>query len=151
MTIKEYPQEQLAAQPIGYWTRAAAELIIGGLRAALAEENLTQPHWWALNHMAATPGEWTRATLTAKLAPFDDQNTDFEALYADLTARGWITEADDRLTLTEAGEAGRLRAHDRNAKVHARMREGIDDATYAATINTLRLLVANLGGNGDLP
>ncbi|MDX3535974.1 MarR family transcriptional regulator [Streptomyces sp. MB09-01] len=151
MTIKEYPQEQLAAQPIGYWTREAAQLVIGGLRAALAEENLTQPHWWTLNHIAGTPGEWTRAALTAKLTPFDDQSTDFEALYADLTARGWITEADDRLTLTEAGEAGRLRAHDRNAKVHARMREGIDDATYAATIDTLRLLVANLGGNGDLP
>lgn len=102
MTIKEYPQEQLAAQPVGYWTRAAADLVIGGLRAALAEENLTQPHWWTLNHVVSTPGEWTRPALTAKLAPFDDQNTDFEALYADLTARGWITEADGRLTLTEA-------------------------------------------------
>ncbi|MFJ3727368.1 MarR family transcriptional regulator [Streptomyces sp. NPDC090045] len=151
MTIKEYPQERLAAQPIGYWTRAAADLVIGGLRAALAEEHLTQPHWWTLNHVAGTPGAWTRAALTAKLTPFDDQNTDFEAVYADLAARGWITETGDRLTLTEAGEAGRLRAHDRNAKVHARMREGIDDATYAATINTLRLLVANLGGNADLP
>ncbi|MFE6836064.1 MarR family transcriptional regulator [Streptomyces sp. NPDC057705] len=151
MTIKEYPREQLAAQPIGYWTRAAADLVIGGLRAALAEENLTQPHWWTLGHVAGAPGEWTRTALTAKLAPFDDQDTDFEAVYADLAARGWITGADDRLTLTEAGEAGRLRARDRNAEVHARMREGIDDATYAATIDTLRLLVANLGGNGELP
>ncbi|MET9597064.1 MarR family transcriptional regulator [Streptomyces sp. NPDC006459] len=151
MTIKEYPQQQLAAQPIGYWTRAAADLVIGGIRTALAEEQLTQPHWWTLNHVAATPGHWTREALTAKLAPFDDQDTDFEALYADLTARGWLTEADDHLTLTEAGEAGRLRAHDRNAKVHTAMREGIDDAAYAATINTLRRLVANLGGNGDLP
>ncbi|MFG2486733.1 MarR family transcriptional regulator [Streptomyces virginiae] len=151
MTIKEYPQQQLAAQPIGYWTRAAADLVIGGLRAALAEEQLTQPHWWTLNHVAGAPAQWTRQALTAKLAPFDDQDTDFEALYADLTARGWLTETDDRLTLTEAGEAGRLRAHDRNAKVHATMRQGIDDATYAATINTLRRLVANLGGNADLP
>ncbi|MFJ7586230.1 hypothetical protein ACIQZO_02270 [Streptomyces sp. NPDC097617] len=74
MTIKEHTQQQLAAQPIGYWTREAANLVIG-----------------------------------------------------------------------------RLRAHDRNAKVHTTMREGIDDAEYAATINTLRRLVANLGGNGDLP
>ncbi|MFD4869199.1 MarR family transcriptional regulator [Streptomyces sp. NPDC058412] len=151
MTIKEYSEEQLAAQPIGYWSREAANLVIGGLRTALAEEALTQPHWWSLNHMAGAPGTWTRATLTAKLAAFDDQGTDFEAVYADLATRGWITETDDLLTLTEAGEAGRLRAHDRNAKVHARMREGIDDATYAATIDTLRLLVANLGGNADLP
>ncbi|MGW3326638.1 MarR family transcriptional regulator [Streptomyces virginiae] len=151
MTIKEYPQQQLAAQPIGYWTREAAHLVIGGLRTALGEEHLTQPHWWTLNHVAGAPGRWTREALTAKLAPYDDQDTDFEAMYADLTTRGWLTETDDRLTLTEAGEAGRLRAHARNAKVHATMREGIDDATYAATIDTLRRLVANLGGNADLP
>ncbi|WKD35179.1 MarR family transcriptional regulator [Streptomyces xanthophaeus] len=151
MTIKEHPQQQLAAQPIGYWTRAAADLVIGGLRTALAEESLTQPHWWTLNHVAGAPGRWTREALTAKLAPYDDQHTDFEAMYADLTTRGWLTETDHRLTLTEAGEAGRLRAHARNAKVHAAMRQGIDDTTYAATINTLRRLVANLGGNADLP
>lgn len=150
MTTKEYTQQQLAAQPIGYWTREAAHLVIGGLRTALAEEHLTQPHWWTLNHIAGAPGTWTRKALTAKLA-LDDQHTDFEALYADLTTRGWLTEADDHLTLTEAGEAGRRRAHDRNAKVHAAMRVGIDDAAYAATIDTLRRLVANLGGNGDLP
>ncbi|MEV7558794.1 MarR family transcriptional regulator [Streptomyces sp. NPDC089795] len=151
MTTKRYSQEQLAAQPIGYWTREAANLIIDGLRTALAEEQLTQPHWWTLNHIAGAPGTWTRTALTAKLTPFDDQDTDFDALYADLTTRGWLTETDGHLTLTEAGEAGRLRAHDRNAKVHARMREGIDDTAYAATIDTLRHLVANLGGNGDLP
>lgn len=151
MTIKEYPQDQLAAQPIGYWTREAANLVIGSLRTALAEENLTQPHWWTLNHIAGTPGQWTRTTLTAKLAPFDDQRTDFDTVYTDLTTRGWLTETAGTLTLTEDGEAARLRARARNAKVHARMREGIDDATYAATINTLRRLVANLGGHGDLP
>ncbi|WP_412078323.1 MarR family transcriptional regulator [Streptomyces xanthophaeus] len=151
MTIKEYPHAQLAAQPIGYWSSETAKLVIGSLRAALAEEDLTQPHWWTLNHVAASPATWKRTALTTKLAPYDDQDTDFEALYDDLTARGWLTETDGTLTLTDAGEAGRLRAHDRNAKVHARMREGIDDATYAATIDTLRRLVANLGGNGDLP
>ncbi|CAM5408349.1 MarR family transcriptional regulator [Streptomyces avidinii] len=151
MTTNEYSQQQLAAQPIGHWAREAANLVIGGLRTALAEEHLTQPHWWTLGHTAGTPGEWTRKALTEKLTPFDDQNTDFEAVYADLTTRGWLTETDHRLTLTAAGEAGRLRAHDRNAKVHTRMREGIDDATYAATIDTLRRTVANLGGNGDLP
>lgn len=150
-TTKDYSQKQLAAQPIGHWSRTAANLVIGGLRTALAEENLTQPHWWTLNHVAGTPGQWTRPALTAKLAPYDDQHTDFEAVYADLTARGWLTETADRLTLTEAGEAGRLRAHDRNAKVHTRMREGIDDAAYAATIDVLRRTVANLGGDGDLP
>ncbi|MEU7554744.1 MarR family transcriptional regulator [Streptomyces sp. NPDC044571] len=151
MTIKEYPQAQLAAQPIGYWAREAAHLAIGGLRTALAEEHLTQPHWWILTHIAAAPGHWQRTTLTAKLAPYDDQDTDFPTVYDDLTTRGWLTETNGSLTLTPTGEAGRLRAHHRNAEVHARMRQGIDDTAYAATIDTLRHLVANLGGNGDLP
>lgn len=151
MTIKEYSPAQLTAQPIGYWTREAATLAIGALRTALAEEALTQPHWWTLNHIAATPGQWTRTTLTTKLAPFDDQNTDFGTVYADLTARGWLTETNGTLTLTQEGEAGRTRAHDRNATVHARMRQGIPDAEYAATIDVLRRLVANLGGSGELP
>ncbi|MFB7451973.1 MarR family winged helix-turn-helix transcriptional regulator [Streptomyces sp. NPDC056194] len=146
-----YSQEQLAAQPIGYWSRAAADRVIGGLRAALAEEDLTQPHWWTLNHVAGAPGEWTRPALTVKLSPYDDQRTDFDAVYDDLAARGWLTEAAGRLTLTESGEAGRLRARDRNAEVHARMRVGIDDAEYAATIDALRRIVANLGGDGTLP
>ncbi|MEU9231843.1 MarR family transcriptional regulator [Streptomyces subrutilus] len=151
MKITEHPQDRIAAQPIGYWTREAATLAIGGIRAALAEEDLTQPHWWTLNHVAGAPGGWTRAALTAKLSPFDDQNTDFEAVYEDLAARGWLTEPDGTLTLTPEGEAGRLRARARNAAVHARMREGIDDEAYASTINVLRRLVANLGGDGDLP
>lgn len=151
MTIKEHTQEELAAQPIGYWTGAAARLVIGGLRTALAEEDLTQPHWWCLNHIAGAPGHWTRAALTEKLTPFDDQDTDFDALFADLASRGWLTETDAALTLTAEGEAGRLRARDRNTKVHARMRVGIDDAAYAATIDVLRHIVANLGGDGELP
>ncbi|WP_243879035.1 hypothetical protein [Streptomyces sp. KS 21] len=55
------------------------------------------------------------------------------------------------LTLTRAGEEGRIRAHDRNAEVHTRYRQGLDDTPYAATIDTLRRMVANLGGDGDLP
>ncbi|MFE4637929.1 MarR family transcriptional regulator [Streptomyces sp. NPDC056773] len=150
-TTKTYTQDQLAAQPIGYWAREAANLVIGGLRAALAEENLTQPHWWTLNHVSASPAHWKRAALTEKLAPYDDQDTDFDAVYDDLAARGWLTQVDGVLTLTEQGEAGRVRARDRNAKVHAQMREGVDDAAYAATIDGLRRMVANLGGSGDLP
>ena len=151
MTITDYSQDQLAIQPIGYWSGAANEIIVGSLRAALAEEDLTQLHWWTLNHVAAAPGKWTRAALTAKLAPFDTQDTDFEAVYGDLAARGWITEANDRFTLTEAGEAGRQRAAARNLKVHEQMHDGIDTAEYVAALNVLRRMIANLGGNSDLP
>ncbi|MCX5378955.1 MarR family transcriptional regulator [Streptomyces sp. NBC_00091] len=151
MTIKEYPQDTIAAQAIGYWTGAARDIIVGNLRTALAEEDLTQPHWWILNHLAGAPGHWTRTTLTTKLTPFDDQNTDFEAVHTDLADRGWTTETEGRLTLTPTGEAGRQRAKTRNLKVHHRMRTEVPETDYAATINTLRRLIDNLGGNSDLP
>ncbi|GGQ56398.1 MarR family winged helix-turn-helix transcriptional regulator [Couchioplanes azureus] len=151
MTIKEYPQDQLAAQPIGYWTGAANEIIIGTIRAALGEEDLTQPHWWILNHIAGAPGTWTREALTAKLSPFDTQRLDFEAIYGDLTARGWITETDGRLSLTEVGEAGRQRAAARMHTVHQQTHEGIETEEYIAALDVLRRMIGNLGGNSDLP
>ncbi|WP_030292115.1 hypothetical protein [Streptomyces katrae] len=151
-TSKTHPQDRLAAQPIGHWSREAAALVIGALRAALAEEDLTRRHWWTLNHVAGSPGTRTRTPLTDKLAPFDGQNTDFTALHDDLTARGRLKKSEDgTLALTRAGEEGRSRAHDRNAEVHSRYRQGTDDATYAATTDTLRRMVAHLGGDGDLP
>ncbi|QGV78441.1 hypothetical protein [Streptomyces ficellus] len=54
-------------------------------------------------------------------------------------------------TLTAAGEAGRARARERNAVVHARTHAGIPAEEYAAAVNVLRRLIANLGGDADLP
>ncbi|MEV5354051.1 MarR family transcriptional regulator [Streptomyces sp. NPDC052693] len=151
--LKDYPQDELAAQPIGAWTGQAYRRVVGAIRAQLAVENLTQPHWWTLNHAAGAPGTWTRATLTARLTPYDDQHTDFDAVYDDLTARGWLTEDDTTggLTLTDEGEAARLRARERNLRVHHQTHEGVSRADFITTINVLRRMVANLGGDGNLP
>jgi hypothetical protein len=62
-----------------------------------------------------------------------------------------MTQDDGTLTLTEFGEAGRLRAEDRNARAREQMHEGIEPAEYVAALNVLRRMIANLGGNSDLP
>ncbi|MGO4753560.1 MarR family transcriptional regulator, partial [Streptomyces sp. 2MCAF27] len=69
-----------------------------------------------------------------------------------LTARGWMDEDAESgtLTLTDAGEAGRLRARDRNALATEQIHAGIDEAEYVAALNVLRRMVANLGGDSDL-
>lgn len=36
-------------------------------------------------------------------------------------------------------------------RVHERTHEGIDPADYATTVDVLRRIVANMGGNGNLP
>lgn len=150
--LQEYSHEELAAQPIGAWTGLAYRGVVGAIRAQLAVENLTQPHWWTLNHASDAPGKWTRATLTTRLTPYDDQATDFDEVYDDLTARGWLTEgATGAMTLTEEGEAALLRARDRNLQVHHATHQGVSPADFVTTINVLRRMVANLGGNGNLP
>lgn len=151
MTVQEYTPEELATQPIGYWSGAAMRHVVGRIRAELATEDLTQPHWWTLNHVAGAPGAWGRARLTDQLTPFDDQDSDFEAVYGDLIARGWLTEDSGTFVLTEAGEAGRLRAKERLGKVNERVHEGITPDEYAATLNVLRRMIDNLGGDSDLP
>ncbi|MEV7680211.1 MarR family transcriptional regulator [Streptomyces sp. NPDC088341] len=151
MTIKEYSQDELAAQPIGAWSGEAYRRVVGALREQLAVESLTQPHWWTLNHVAGDPGSWSRATLIERLTKYDDLGIDFNGVFDDLVARGWLTEDSGTMTLTDAGESGRVRARERNLRVHRQMHEGIDTADFVTTINVLRRMVANLGGNGDLP
>ncbi|MFI8510419.1 MarR family transcriptional regulator [Streptomyces sp. NPDC085460] len=150
-TREEYTREELAAQPVGAWAGLAARLVVGALREQLAVEDLTQPHWWTLNHVGGKPGVWNRTTLVELLAPWDDRRTDFDAVFDDLVARGWLTEDAGRMTLTEEGEAGRVRARERNARVRERAHQDVSDADFATTIDVLRRMVANMGGDGDLP
>jgi len=150
--MKTYAEGDLVAQPIGYWSGAAYRAVVGRIRQDLAIERLTQPHWWILNHVAGAPGTWERVALTDKLRRFDDQGTDFAAVLDDLTGRGWLAEEENgRLTLTELGEQGRLRATERGLRANRQIHEGISPQEYAAALNVLRRMIDNLGGDSDLP
>ncbi|WP_030456873.1 hypothetical protein [Herbidospora cretacea] len=150
-TIKEYPPEVLNGQPLGAWTGEAYRRVVGAIRAELAVEGLTQPHWWTINHAAGAPGRWTRAELAERLSTWEDLGLDFDQIFDDLVRWGWLTEDEGRMTLTAGGEAGRQRAWDRLTPVLEKTRAGIDPDDYVTTINVLRRVVANLGGDGDLP
>ncbi|MDX2297411.1 MarR family transcriptional regulator [Streptomyces roseofulvus] len=151
VTFREYPEKEVAAQPIGAWSGSAYRSVVGALREQLAVEGLTQPHWWTLQHVAGDPGRWTRAALTDRLERWDDLGTDFDGVFDDLVGRGWLTEEAGRMTLTEAGEEGRARAKERNARIHRQVHEGVATADFVTTVNVLRRMVANLGGDADLP
>jgi hypothetical protein len=150
--MKTYSEQELTAQPIGYWTGAAYRAVVGRIRAELAVEQLTQPHWWVLNHVAGAPGTWQRDDLTDRLKPYDDQQTDFPAVYDDLEKRGWLLRSPEgSLTLTEEGEQGLARARERNHRAHTQMHQGITPEEYAATLTILRRVIDNLGGDSDFP
>ncbi|MEU9834621.1 MarR family transcriptional regulator [Streptosporangium sp. NPDC048047] len=149
--MREYTLAELTAQPIGYWSGEAYRTVVGRIRADLAVERLNQPAWWILNHVEKAPGEWTRARLTERLAPFDDQGTDFDGVYDDLLNRGWLVEESGVLTLTEAGRSGRSRAQERARRTHERTHDGVSPEEYAVALNVLRRMIENLGGDSDLP
>lgn len=151
MAMKRYTQEELVEQPIGYWSGEAYRTVVGRIRDDLAVEQLTQPHWWILNHVADAPGTWTRVSLTERLISFDDLGIDFSDVFADLIERGWMTDEGNTLNLTEDGEAGRLRAKGRSSQAHAQMHDGIRPDEYAACLNVLRRMIFNLAGNSHLP
>jgi len=150
MTISDDPAEQVAAQPIGYWSGATYRAVVGRLRAELALGQLTQPHWWTLNHVAGAPGRWNRADLADKLQPYDDLGIELEDVFDDLIERGWLSDSAGTLTLTAEGEEGLARARERNSGAHAETLSGISTEDYVTTINTLRRMSANLGGDSDL-
>ncbi|GGT78709.1 MarR family winged helix-turn-helix transcriptional regulator [Streptomyces lateritius] len=151
MEIKEFSPEEVAAQPVAYWTGLAYEEIIGFIRARQAELGFTQPQYWMLRHLSRndvsadgrgmTVGELVEVMKTY-LRPEDDP----AAEAATLLERGWVTRDDDgRLWITEAGDAARA-----DLKTHApvwrdRIHEGVDDADYATTLNVLRRMMHNVG------
>jgi DNA-binding MarR family transcriptional regulator len=151
MAIKEYPDTELADQPIGYWSGAAGKAIVRYVRASLAKEQLTLPQWVVLLYAARFPGTWTRETLAARVGAYCEPGTAFEPLFAELFARGWFNEADGILVLTPAGEAGFARARGRVAKANAHIRRGISEDEYLTTLSVLRRMIDNVGGDSDLP
>ena len=140
---------EIKSQPIGYWTGEAYRHIARAIRQSLAAQNLTQPQWWMLNHVAK--GEWTHDALLNKLAPFNanEQELDLDHELEDLIEREWMTHdtATQELHLTVRGEEGRQQAWQRNGATHRAMIAGVSDEEYDDCIRVLQHIVGNLGGD----
>ncbi|WP_405827727.1 MULTISPECIES: hypothetical protein [unclassified Streptomyces] len=64
-----------------------------------------------------------------------------------LLARGWITrDADGRLWITGTGDAARADLKTHALAWRARIHEGIEDADHITTLNVLRRMMHNVGG-----
>lgn len=149
MTLIDYRTDELSGQPIGYWSGAAYRTITAAIRASLARERLTQPHWWVLNQLLDGPR--TRAALTERLQPFADPGVEFGSVIDDLVARGWAADDGTAIALTGAGAAGRQRAEDGTRALHVVIQDGITTEEYVAALNVLRRMIDNLGGDGNIP
>ena len=79
--------EQLLAQPIGYWSWAAATSVRDHIRGHLATVGVTQPQWWVLNQLGDPDGMHTRHDLTELLQGYLDVGDQLQADIDDLIAR----------------------------------------------------------------
>ncbi|MFF1902767.1 MarR family winged helix-turn-helix transcriptional regulator [Kitasatospora sp. NPDC058218] len=151
--IKEYSQEELAAQPVAYWTGVAYQEIIGFIRRRQAELGFTQPQYWMLRHLSKhdispdghgmTVPELAEA-MKSYLRPEDDPAGEAEALLE----LGWVTQDGvGRLWITESGDAARAALKTHAPAWRDLIHEGVDDADYATTLRVLRRMMRNVGSD----
>jgi DNA-binding MarR family transcriptional regulator len=134
---------EASRQPIGYWLRLLDQRIEASFEPTLAACRLTRRHWQALNVMR--PGPMTRPRFHQALAPFLGDAPDvLPQVIADLQERGWIAETDGFLSLTTAGQDAVVTMSEAVTSIRVRMTEGISAQQYAATIDTLARMSANL-------
>ncbi len=123
-------------KPIGWWVKQLDRTLEQSLDAALAGQGLTRREWQLLSLAA-------RGGTTAELAPFLDRAA-ADALVDVLAGRGWVRTDAGALVLTEQGAAVRDRATTEVQAQRRRSMTGIEPAEYAATVDVLRRMAANL-------
>ncbi|MFI6151454.1 MarR family transcriptional regulator [Kitasatospora sp. NPDC051170] len=144
---------ELADQPAAYWTGVAYEALIAFTRSQQAELGFTQPQFWLLRNLSEndlspdgrgrTVPELQQA-MRSYIRPGDDLRAEAEVLLE----RGWITrDPDERLWITEAGEAARVGLKHHAPAIRARIHQGIDDADYVTTLKVLQRMIRNAGGS----
>ncbi len=153
MTVAAYSRDELARQPIGYWSGEAYRRVAGAIRDSLAATGLSQPQWWILNRIEDASRTWTRADLVEELTAYSDreEGRDVGDELDLLVAAGSATADGDAISRTAAGSERLAAARDRNGRTHRDLLTGIDDDEYATAIDVLRRIVGNLGGDPRLP
>ncbi|MEU6981848.1 MarR family winged helix-turn-helix transcriptional regulator [Streptomyces sp. NPDC046324] len=137
--------DMLASQPIGYWSGLAHTAVTRHLRDAMARVDATQPQYWVLNNVGYAPAAPSRDEVAGQLAPLADGPHEIPRVVDQLLHRGWLrTDAGQRLHLTDAGEAARLRLRELVTEVRAVVHEGISDEEYVAALTVLRRMISNV-------
>jgi DNA-binding MarR family transcriptional regulator len=132
----------LASQPVAYWTGVASVAVKNLLRDSMARFDVTQPQWWVLNRVEATPA--TRTEVVEALADVAETPYDIPRVVDQLLHRGWLAaDEEGRLSLTEQGRAGKSEIKGLVAGLRAQVHEGVTDEEYVAALKVLRRMTAN--------
>ncbi|MFI1472214.1 MarR family winged helix-turn-helix transcriptional regulator [Streptomyces wuyuanensis] len=142
--------DMLATQPVGYWSGLAHTSVTRHLRDAMAKIDVTQPQYWVLNRVNGGSTAPSREEVVTQLMHIADGPHEIARVVDQLLHREWIRiDAGQRVQLTDAGEAARVRLRDLVTKLRAVVHKGISDEEYVAALKVLRKMVANVEGDGD--
>lgn len=131
-------------RPIGFWLKLVDRLIDEAFDAVLSTDGLTRRHWQVLDMLRR--GATSGPALADRLAPFlSAAEPDVEPVLADLAGRGWVALDGDGARLTDAGAAAHQRLRTGVAATRERLVDGLTPEQYAATVDVLRRMAANLG------
>lgn len=88
--------------------------------------------------------------VAAQLLPLADGRHEIPRAVAQLLHRGWLrADAGDRLYLTDAGEAARMRLRELVTELRAVVHDGIRDEECVVALKVLRRMISNVGGAGN--
>ncbi|MEV6734939.1 MarR family winged helix-turn-helix transcriptional regulator [Streptomyces sp. NPDC051364] len=142
--------DMLATQPVGYWCGLAHAAVTRHLRDAMARVDVTQPQYWVLNRVNRGPTAPSREEVVTPLTPLADGPHEIARVVDQLLYRGWLRiDAEQRLHLTDAGEAARVQLRELVTELRAVVHKGISDEQYVAALKVLRTMVANVEGDGE--
>lgn len=122
-------------KPIGWWLKEVDRLLEASFEQVLATDGLTRRQWQALN-AAAGP-----ESVATALAPFLTGDPAELATVTDpLAERGWLSGDE----LTPAGRVALAALTTKVQEQRRRVTTGVSDDDYAATVDVLRKMAANL-------
>ncbi|WP_018547865.1 MarR family winged helix-turn-helix transcriptional regulator [Streptomyces sp. LaPpAH-108] len=144
-----HPDAELIRQPIGYWSWAAYDAVVGRIRVALSGIGITQPQWWVLAQVAGAETPKTRGEVAGLLRNYlATGTTTMDEEINRVIALGWVTQDEhDRLTLTPEGHAVHAKAAALQDELWAERHAGVSDAEYLTTLKVLQRFIHNTGGH----
>lgn len=164
-------------KPLGFWLAVVEHRTHAAMRSAFADQGVTRREWRLLNLIQNGPA--TLEELKAAMPPrgrgrkirgdrtHDGRREAHAGETSDrpgrkvrrstkdvidgLVQRGWVSDDEGRLSLTEDGARAKDELSERVSAVRSTAGTGITDADYATTLATLEAMARNLGWSEDSP
>ncbi|MFF3753466.1 MarR family winged helix-turn-helix transcriptional regulator [Streptomyces sp. NPDC002018] len=135
--------QQNTTKRIGYWLLYLHQLFDESTARALSGENLNRRQWQVLHAISIKVD--TVAGIDNAFAPFlaADGADSYRSVVDGFEERGWVTENDGSLTLTESGAAAHERAESLVNAHAAGQLAGISESEFLAANDVLARIAAN--------